>query len=410
MSRSEALLFLNLAHFFDHFLLLIFPTAALAIAPAWGVSYGDVLLLGSPVYAAFALGTLPAGWLGDRVDRMTLIAIFFLGCGGASLWVAASSGPTAMMIGLGALGLFAAIYHPVGLALVTLIGRRSGRALAVNGVFGNLGVAAAAAVTGVLAGRFGWQWAFVLPGALSILIGLMLLWRGAARRDPTRPAVDTAAAPHQPHPRATQLTVFAIVCVSALLGGLIFNAVTISLPKVFEERLADGGSDVAWVGASAGLVFAVAAFAQLPVGELLDRIGVRPVLLTLLAAQALLLTLLAQATGVVAICLALLLVTAVFAGIPITAWLLGRYLGPSIRSRALSIEYVLSLGVGSSAVPLIAVLHGQGYGFDVQYVGLSVCAVIILAAALFLPREAPIAAARDPAPVGPPADKIGELR
>lgn len=96
MSRNEALQFINVAHFFDHFFLLIFPTAALAIAPAWGMTYAEVLLLGSPIYVMFALGTLPAGWLGDRMDRMVLIAIFFLGCGASSVWVALSNNALTM--------------------------------------------------------------------------------------------------------------------------------------------------------------------------------------------------------------------------------------------------------------------------------------------------------------------------
>lgn len=77
MSRNEALQFINVAHFLDHFFLLIFPTAALAIAPAWGMTYAGALLLGTPLYVVFALGTLPIGWLGDRVDRLTLIILFF---------------------------------------------------------------------------------------------------------------------------------------------------------------------------------------------------------------------------------------------------------------------------------------------------------------------------------------------
>ena len=385
MSRSEALRFLNLAHFFDHFFLLIFPTAALAIAPSWNMSYADVLVLGTPMYVMFALGTLPAGWLGDTVDRMMLIAIFFLGCGGSSLWIAMSDGPLAMAFGLASLGLFAAIYHPVGLAHITHIGLRTGRALAVNGVFGNMGLAGAAAVTGLLAGFLGWKWAFVLPGALSILIGLLLLKRNGTAPSAARPAVHADSVAALDCDRRTQVTVFGIVCAIALFGGLIFNAVTISLPMFFDERLAGAGGDVAWVGASAGLVFAVAAFAQLPVGELLDRIGARSVLIVLLASQATLLLLLAYASGWAALALALLLVTFIFAEIPVTSWLLGRYLDHGIRSRAFSVEYVLSLGIGSIAVPMIALLHKRGIGFDGQFPGLAVTALIVLFAAMLLP-------------------------
>ena len=387
MSRNETLQFINLAHFFDHFFLLIFPTAALAIAPAWDMSYANVLLLGSPVYIMFALGTLPAGWLGDRLDRLTLIAVFFLGCGASSIWVAMSESTLAMTVGLGFLGLFAAIYHPVGLAHITQVGLRSGRALAINGVFGNMGLAGAAVLTAILSKHVGWEAAFFVPGGISVAIGVVLLIRSRKQGYASRQNEEArTGTPHSSN-RKTQMRVFAVVCVSALLGGLIFNAVTISLPRFFDERLVGVGGDLTWVGASAGLVFAIAAFAQLPVGELLDRIGARPILLTLLSCQVLCLLLLTQATGIIALALSLALVTFIFAEIPITTWLLGHYLEPGIRSRAVSVEYVMSLGVGATAVPFIAMFHAKGIGFDVQLFGLAAAASGIFIAAVFLPKD-----------------------
>ncbi|MCC5968670.1 MAG: MFS transporter [Pararhodobacter sp.] len=387
MSRNEALQFINVAHFFDHFFLLIFPTAALAIAPAWGMSFADVLLLGTALYAMFALGTLPAGWLGDRVDRMTLIAVFYIGCGVSSILVSLATGPTTMMIGLGLLGLFAAIYHPVGLAHVTQIGLRSGRALAINGVFGNMGLAGAAVTTGVLAHYFGWQSAFALPGLVSIAIGGALAFRNRTNRDIVAAGPVGHTNTPSEHSRRTQWTVFMVICIAALFGGLVFNIMTVSLPKFLDERLVSEGSGLAWIGASAGLVFAVAAFAQLPVGELLDRIGARPVLLCLLATETVLLLALAQATGWMAFVLALLVVTLMFGGIPITTWLIGRYLDAAIRSRAISVEYVLALGVGSASVPLIALLHKAGLGFGFQFTFLAMATAVVFTVGWLLPKS-----------------------
>ncbi len=387
MSRNEALMFMNVAHFFDHLFLLIFPTAAIAIAAEWGLSYGAALALGTPVYVMFALGTLPAGWLGDRFDRTFLIAGFFVGCGASSLLIALSDGATSLMVGLGFLGLFASLYHPIGLALVTDVAVRTGRALAVNGVFGNMGLAAAALVTGFLAEHGGWQSAFLVPGVASLVAGGTLLLRrmrsGAPQTDPAA-AMGKAI---EPAARGAQIAVFVIVCVAALFGGLVFNAVTVSLPKFFDERLVALGGDLAWIGASAGLVFAVAAFAQLAVGNLLDRFGARPIMIVLLAAQIVLLLGLSQAEGRVAVGLALLLVTLIFAEIPITSWLLGHYVRSGLRARALSVEYILALGVGSAVVPLIAGMHHVGLGFDVQFLGLAASAFVVLAAAWFLPRS-----------------------
>ena len=386
MSRNEALQFVNVAHFFDHFFLLIFPTAAIAIAPAWGMSFADVLLFGTPLYLMFALGTLPAGWLGDRIDRLTLIAVFFVGCGLSSIWISLAVGPKAAMFGLGSLGLFASIYHPVGLAHVTQIGLRSGRALAINGVFGNMGLAGAAVTTGLLAQFVGWQSAFALPGIVSLCIGGVLILRNRDNRQSATQISTEDKRIATKHDRRTQWTVFMIICVAALFGGLVFNIVTISLPKFLDERLISEGADLAWIGASAGFVFAVAGFAQLPVGELLDRIGARPILLFLLAGETIILIALTQATGWTAFVLTLLEVTLIFAGIPITTWLIGHYLDAGIRSRAVSVEYALSLGIGSAAVPVIAFMQRAGFGFDIQFAGLAVSTSIIFVVGFFLPK------------------------
>lgn len=386
MSRNEALQFINVAHFFDHFFLLIFPTAALAIAPSWGISFADVLLFGTPLYIMFALGTLPAGWFGDRINRLTLIAVFFIGCGISSIWISLATGPKSMTFGLASLGLFAAIYHPVGLAHVTQIGLRSGRALAINGVFGNMGLAGAAITTGGLAQFFGWQSAFALPGVISVAIGGVLIVRNRKNRHLSTLSTKSEKGAVITHDRRTQLTVFLVICIAAFFGGMVFNMVTISLPKFLDEKLMTDSANLAWIGASAGLVFAVAAFAQLPVGELLDRLGARPILLGLLAGETILMLMLTQASGWGAFVLILLLVTVIFAGIPITTWLVGLYLDAGIRSRAVSVEYVLSLGVGSAVVPLFAILQRAGVGFDYLFVGLAVSSSIIFIAGQFLPK------------------------
>jgi len=389
VSRDETLMYLNVAHFFDHLFLLMFPTAAIAIAAEWSLTFGEALALGTPVYVMFALGTLPAGWLGDRYDRTFLIAVFFVGCGASSLLIGNCANPKPLMLGLGFLGLFAALYHPIGLALIPDMAARSGRALAVNGVFGNVGLAAAALVTGFLAGRWGWQSAFLLPGTISLLIGCMLFLRRLRSGAPSTSWATGSVIAMETAAPGRQITIFVLVCVAALFGGLVFNAITVSLPKFFAERVVSLGGDLTWIGTSAGLVFAVAALAQLPIGDLLDRLGARPILIGLLTAQIFLLMALSQVQGLLAVGLALVLVSLIFAEIPVTGWLLGRYVRSGLRARALSVEYTLSLGVGAAVVPLIAGMHHIGLGFDVQFLGLAASASVVLTAALFLPRSRP---------------------
>lgn len=389
MSRKTGLMYLNIAHFFDHFFLLVFPTAVIAIESDWGLSYGDALAMGTSMYVAFAIATLPAGWLGDHVDRRKLVTIFFFGCGTSSLFTGLATGAAGIATGLAFLGAFAAIYHPVGMALVIELADRPGRALAINGVFGNMGLAGAALVTGLLTAHYGWRSAFIVPGAVAILVGCCYAFQNLRSNGSLQNSVTNQKDAFADVSRRQQIRVFLVVIISAIFGGAVFNAVTMTLPKLFDERLLVSNMDMSAVGGYAALVFGVAAFAQLPVGDLLDRYGARPILVSLLIPQVAMLFVIANIQGGVVIPLAMVLVLLMFAEVPITSWLLGHFVAPNWRARAFSVEYVLSLGLGALVLPLIAWGHRNSFGFNVQYSMLAVCAGVVLLAALFLPGRTP---------------------
>jgi MFS family permease len=174
MSQKRPFLFLNVAHFLTHYFLLIFPTAVLAIHREWGAPYGETLSLGTAAFVALALGTLPAGWLGDRWRRSGIgMVIFFIGLGLSGIAAGLATGPVSLTAALAAIGVFAGIYHPVAIAaVVRLVVAQPHHAL--NGVFGGLGCRRGhrdwpAPV------EFGWRWAFIVPGVVSILLGLHTL-------------------------------------------------------------------------------------------------------------------------------------------------------------------------------------------------------------------------------------------
>ncbi len=350
---QRTLLYVNVAHFLDHYFLLIFPTAVLAIHPAWGMSYGEALALGTPGFIAFALGTPIAGWLGDRYGGKPLMVAFFVGIGLASVATGLSTGPVSLAAALTAIGVFASIYHPVGTAMVVRLAAKTGRALGVNGVYGNLGVAAAAGATGLLTAYFGWRAAFILPGVATVVLGAAFAVTAGAEGE----GAGGAGQRNVGVTRAELVRVLAVVFVAGLFGGIAFNGITVALPKVFEERLGDGAANVEAVGAYASLVFALAAFTQIPVGRLIDRIGGKAIMFVLTGLQALLFVALARTAGPLSILVAVPLMLAVFGEIPVTSWLVGHYVAPAWRSRVYSIQYLLTLGVSSAVVPLIAVLH-----------------------------------------------------
>ncbi len=386
MSAAVRMRFLNLGHFLDHYVLLIFPTAVLLIERDWQMSYGEALALSSPMFLAFALATLPAGWLGDRWSRTHMMSVFFIGCGVCCLAAASAPGPFALSAALAGLGVFAAIYHPVGIAMVTEGRARRGHTLAVNGVWGNMGLAVAAICTGFLCERFGWRMSFLVPGLVCVTVGMfhLALARHADRnRSENKPAPEIAGIAG----RTVLWRVLIFVAAAALFGGVIFNAVSLSLPKLLSERLADASSSLSEVGSYAGLIFAVAGLAQLPVGWFLDRYDVRPLLFVLFSVQAGLLYITTWVAGPAVVPVSMGLVLSMFAWIPVSSWLVGTYVPMGWRSRVFSVEYTLSLGTTAVVVPALSWLHLNGLGFSIQFAIWAGFAAVVLAAALILPKR-----------------------
>src|SRR5262245_1110321 len=172
-SPSRVITYVNAAHFIDHYAMLIFAAAVIIMGPALGMTYTELLPYATPGFVAFGAGSLVTGWLGDRWSRRHMMVIFFIGIGAAMISVGFCSSPLQLGAALLAIGLFASIYHPVGTAMIVSYAERLGREMGTNGVWGNLGVASSALVTGVIGQYLGWRWAFIAPGIVTILLAVV---------------------------------------------------------------------------------------------------------------------------------------------------------------------------------------------------------------------------------------------
>lgn len=371
---------LNIGHFYDHWFMLIYATAVISMTRYFDLGYGEMMALSTPGFAAFGLGAVPAGWLGDRWSRSGMMTVFFIGLGVASILVGLSRSPLELAMALTLLGLFAAIYHPVAIAMVAEEGTPThvGRRLGVNGVWGNMGVAGAAVITGICVDLIGWRSAFLLPGALSVATGLAY-WSIAAQATRVRDAGPTAATTGPPEMRIGWQRVLLVVALTTILASVIFNGATIAMPKVLEERIATITMSATGIGAIASGVYAVAAFSQIVVGRAIDRYPVRPLLSVLALGQIAALSLAAFAMGWSMVATSVLLMVMVFGQVPVAATLIARYTPNQLRARIYGLQYLLTFGVGASAVPLISVLHSiTGFhGFFLVMAGLAGLVLLI---------------------------------
>jgi len=375
--------FINLGHLLDHLVMLVFPTVVVALAREWQRPYSELLPLALGGFIAFGAFAIPAGWLADHWSRYRMMAVFFFGIGASLFLTGFAQTPWQIGLGLTLVGMFAAIYHPVGIAMLVAAPERIGRALGWNGLWGNLGLAAAALVAGALMDLWGWRAAFFIPGLAAVAAGAAFL---ALVADPG-PVKKTSKSIGLHVDRRTMARIFAILLVATACGGVIFNSTTVAMPKVFDERLRALVQTNVGIGALVALVYSLAAFAQLVMGALIDRFELRRLMVGIALIQIPLLAAAANLEGWAMLAAALAMMLAVFGQIPLNDAIVGRYCADEYRARVLAVRYVVSLGVAAVAVPLIAVLHRTEGGFANVFLVLSALAAGMLAASAFFPSR-----------------------
>jgi MFS family permease len=400
-------LFLNIGHFLDHLFTLIFATvAALALTREWGLSYAELVPYATPGFVAFGVFSLPAGWLADRWSRYGMMSVFFIGIGLASLFTSVASTPFQIMILLFFVGVLAAIYHPVGLAMVVESAKATGtgQAIAINGVWGNLGVGSAALITGFLIDTAGWRAAFILPGLISIAIGVAYFIfsrpemaaeqaakaakRAAGNPGAAKPAAGASTAGDQ-RLRQILLRLTIIIFCTAALSSIVFQSTTFALPKVLAERLGGIAGSATVIGWLAFVVFAIASMAQLIVGRLLDTLGPRTVFMGVAAMQVLFFAIMPGLTDWTALAVALGFMLGAFGQIPINDYMIGRMARSEFRASVYGARYVVSFVALAAALPLIAWVHGN-WGFDTLFRILAAAAAVIFLFVSMIPRTLPV--------------------
>ncbi|NVO56933.1 MFS transporter [Rhodobacteraceae bacterium B1Z28] len=400
---TEYFLLLNVGHFLDHYFILIFATvAALALSEGWGLSYSELLPYGAPGFAAFALCALPSGWLADRWSRDGMMCIFFMGIGFSSILTGFAQNPFQLGAGLLLMGVFASIYHPVGLAIVTGRWRKTGMRLAVNGVWGNLGVGSAALITGLLIDLASWRAAFIVPGLIGIAFTYPYYIVSKKIRQDSTPE-EQGVTSHQNIAYGPKWRVLLCVYMITLLGNVIFQSTTVALPEIFDERLTGLADDISEtlslltsqsatiIGVLAFLVFAAASLAQLVTGFMLDSIGAKPTILLVMAVQISAFLMMPGLQNLAAFAVSLGFMLGVFGQVPINDFLMAKTVSNKARARAFGLRAMVSFLALSTALPMISVIH-VNWGFDGLFHILALCSLTILLGSQIFLKTPPRAA------------------
>ncbi len=352
---------LNVAHAIDHLVLLIFATAVGTIAVDFGFArWEDLMPYATGAFLLFGLGSVPAGRLGDQWGRRVMMIVFFFGIGASCLLAAVTQNAWQLAAALTLMGAFASIYHPVGIPMLVQHTSRPGAVIGVNGLTGNLGIAAAAVMTGLLVKYFGWRMAFVVPGLVTIALGI-LFWRVVAPEH----APPSKRAPKQTDlPRSELVRAVLILTITSTCGSLLFNFTTNGNGELMGDRLRAISTDPALLGGLLGIVYVIASFAQLIVGRAIDRFPLKRLFLFIVLTQIPLFLLAMYLTGWAFFIAAIAFMAFVFGAIPFTDALIVRYVDDRMRSRVAGVRLAIAFGVSSLAVWLLGPLvKANGFAF-----------------------------------------------
>jgi MFS family permease len=320
-----------------------------------------------------------------------MLSVTMLGAGIGAIAVSLAQTQAQFIAALALVGLCISAYHPAGMSLLSRTMRERGKAMGINGVFGNLGSATAPFLAGVLAWMFGWRVAYAALGVAGILVGLYG-WRVQVDEKPTV----RETAPSTQQQRRDLWIYFVILCVAVLFAGIAYRGVSLVFPATFLERAtflseALNRWDAArWQGVAnlsaavlASLAYAMGILGQILGGQLADRYDLRKLYLLFHAASLPFLLLMGTASDWWLLAAAGCYIFFSLGMQPIENSLVAHLTPERWRSTSYGIKFVLSFGGGSLAVYTVASLQAQG-GLQPVYQAMSVAVGLICLSTLVL--------------------------
>ena len=382
--KSVSDIYINISHFLDHFMMLIFAKAAYDAGKYFGFTYDEIIAYGAAGFLFFGAFAPLAAHLSDKISRSFLMIVYHFGIGISSILAALSANIWLFALSLSLIGIFAAIYHPVGVAMLLAKNKNNGLRIGINGVFGNMGVAAAPLITGFILFYGNWRLCFLLPGVFCILYGLKFLYALKMERGSKTSTKENLEQPFA----KLWLRALSSIGLSTLSAGFIFGTMTFIIPRYFETSLSSISTSVAITGLLAGVVYAIASFSQIFAGKMTDKFSPKLILLVISVGQILFIYSSSIFENWSLFFMSLFAMAFVFGQVPINDIILSRYVPDRKRAKILSIKYVLNLSAGASVLPICSLMMQNGFEMRQIFALMSFFAVFIFLAAMLLPNQA----------------------
>jgi MFS family permease len=379
---SPTSLLLNLGHAMDHWVLAIFLYTVSVIAGVWGADWKALTPYAFGASFMFGAGSIVSGKLGDQWGRRAMMVLFFAGMGVSCLVIALCQNKWQIGAALTVMGAFASIYHPVGIPMLVQKAEKPGFVIGVNGLVGNLGIALGSSVSVLLATRYGWQAAYIVPGVIC-LIAAVLFAVLVPKEDEAPARRRNKVLDLPPHVMAR---VFFIMTCAAVSGSIVFNFTTNGNGEMLKARIAELAASPWLLSMALLVIFSVASLMQIVVGALIDRYPLKNIYLPILICQIPLFLLASQVDGWALLVVTTLFMVFVFGAIPFTDAMIVKYIDDRLRSRVTGMRLAIGFGVSSLVTAGIGPSVKEA-GFPVLLMVLAGVACVTTFAISFLPNE-----------------------
>ena len=373
-----------LGHLLMHMFAAFYFVIVLAIEDDWKLSYDELLNLWFLGSLLVGLGALPAGWISDRWSRSGMIAIMFIGLGISSLLCGLSGNKVSLFISLSLLGLFCAIYHPAGISWVVNTSKKTGKALGFNNIFGGVGIGLGAFFAGVLIEQFNWQAAFMLPGLISLVVGLSLTYHLKSGKISLK---NISSEQFKDNPEKNQMLKIAIIMLLSITClSFVYQILQTSLPKAIDIRLTDSldlsTSDIGYIVAA---IYIVSGLMNYVGGILTDKYSEKLIYSIGIVGQGLLLLLIVSLSNYWLIAISLAIVAFNSSILPAENLLLAKFSPEKYQSLVYGIKFIVSFTVGPIALIMISRSYDLTGEFGVLYLAFGFVMIIMFLIVLTLP-------------------------
>ena len=384
-SETAVIGFASAGHSLCHLLVLLFPTVLLALEVEMELSYKELAALAVPAAFLFGAGALPAGWLGDRWSKTNLLEIFFYGTGASTIITGFAHTPLMLGIGLAGIGLFASIYHPVGMSWLVSRTSKTGTALGVNGLFGSFGFVLAPLVAGSLTGLWSWRVAFIIPGIVCLCVGILFSISLRTFLEDVENPIHKAA--YESSSSKNIWMTFGLMGMALFLSGMFHQIVQFSLPKDFDMRVLLTSGSLLGTGSMVSLVYGAGAIGQLLCGRLADHYSERQLYCSLFLITVPIVALASQLTEIPLVLSMMLAVFLSSGALPVENTLLVRYAPSHRHGMVFGSKLLLGFGFSASGIYLSGWIYDLSGSFNWLYALLVLLASAVAIIAFFLPGQ-----------------------